>query len=61
MRYSRWKCELCNDEFITDSKKRWDMVICECGKTSVDAEEYYTRFTGKPKLIKESDNLEELN
>ena len=39
LRYSLWECELCNDIFITDSKKRWSMVSCKCGKTSVDDEE----------------------
>ena len=34
LRYSLWECELCHDIFITDSKKRWSMVGCKCGKTS---------------------------
>jgi len=61
LRYSLWECELCNDIFITDSKKRWSMVSCKCGKTSVDDEEWYSRYMGKPKFLQKSDKLKELN
>ena len=61
LRYSLWECELCNDIFITDSKKRWSMVSCKCGKTSVDDEEWYSRYMGKPKFLQQSDKLKELN
>jgi hypothetical protein len=60
LRYSLWECELCNDTFITDSKKRWSMVSCKCGKTSVDDEEFYIKCTGKPKLLQQSDNMKVL-
>ena len=30
------------------------MVWCKCGKTAVDAEEWYSRFVGKPKFLEES-------
>ena len=50
-KYTLWQCEMCGDEFLTDSKARHDMVWCECKKTAVDAEEGYYRFIGKPKLI----------
>jgi hypothetical protein len=60
IRYSKWICTQCEDTFITDSKARWDMVGCKCGKTAVDDEEYYQRFMGSPKLLEQSDNLEEL-
>ena len=60
MRYQKWKCAKCGDEFITDKKARWQMVGCKEGCSSVDAEEYYTRFMGSPKLIKESNNKKEL-
>ena len=56
-RYILWQCEICEDEFITDGKARHDMVWCKCKKTAVDAEEWYTRFVGKPKLLKESNTL----
>jgi hypothetical protein len=61
LRYSLWECELCNDTFTTDSKSRWDMVSCNCGTTAVDDEELYSRFMGKPKLLQQSDKLEDLN
>ena len=60
LRYSKWMCELCEDTFITDSKSRWSMVGCKCGETFVDDEELYSRFIGKPKLINQSNTLEEI-
>ena len=60
MRYLKYKCEVCGEEFIADKKKRWTMVGCEKGCSEVDAEVGYVRHTGKPKLIKESDNLKDL-
>ena len=54
LRYTLWQCEICEDKFTTDSKARHDMVWCKCKKTAVDAEEWYSRFVGKPKLLKES-------
>jgi hypothetical protein len=59
-RYSKWMCELCSSTFITDCQSRWDMVYCDCGKSSVDDEEYYTRFFGKPKLVLKSNNINDL-
>lgn len=60
-RYTKWKCPKCNDEFITDSKARWQMKSCKEGCTSVDAEEHYIRFIGnKPIVVGESDDLESL-
>lgn len=61
LRYSKWKCEICDDTFITDSKARWDMVGCKCGNTAVDDEEWYNRFMGKPQLLVQSNTLEKLN
>ena len=55
MRYRKWKCEICDDEFVTDNQARWEMVWCKCGETAVDAEEWYTRQFGKPKPIDEWD------
>ena len=56
LRYSKWQ-----DIFITDSKSRWNMVGCKCGKTAVDDEEWYSRCMGKPQLLTQSNTLEELN
>ena len=53
LRYSLYQCEICEDKFTTDSQERHEMVWCKCKKTAVDAEEWYTRFVGKPKLIYE--------
>jgi hypothetical protein len=36
------------------------MVSCKCGKTSVDDEEWYSRYMGKPKFLQQSDKLKEL-
>ena len=60
LRFSLWECEICNDKFMTDSKSRWDMVRCKCGETAVDDEEWYGRFMGKPKLLNQSNNLEDM-
>jgi hypothetical protein len=60
MRYQLYKCEDCKEKFIADKKKRWTMVGCEKGCSMVDAEESYSRFMGKPKFIKGSDNLKDL-
>jgi hypothetical protein len=54
LRYTLWQCEICEDEFITDCKARHDMVWCKCGKTGVDAEEYYTRCIGEAKFLEQS-------
>ena len=60
-RYTKWECPKCNDEFITDSKARWQIKACKEGCTSVDAEEHYVRFIGnKPTVVRESDDLESL-
>ncbi len=59
-RYKLWECNYCKDRFITDSKSRWSMVGCKCGKTSVDDEEYYQRHNGSAKLITKSNNKEDL-
>jgi len=57
-KYIKYKCPHCNRVFVcTDD--RWDMRMCDCGKSGVDLETYYTRFIGKdnkyPKLVEEFD------
>ena len=61
LRYTLWQCEICEDEFITDCKARHDMVWCKCKKSAVDAEEWYSRFVGKPKMLEESNTLIPIN
>lgn len=61
MRYQKWECGQCNETFITDKLKRWDMVGCEKGCSAVDVEEHYSRFMGSPKLVKESNDIEDLD
>ncbi len=48
-----WECELCNSVQTSYSNKRWDMDVCECGKSGYDLEEWYSRTMGKIKIISE--------
>ena len=41
-----WKCELCEDVIVSHSHLRHTLDTCDCGKTSVDMEEFYTRILG---------------
>jgi len=51
-RFLVWKCNICNDKITSDRGTRWQMNTCKCGKSSVDAEEYYDRYTGDVKFLK---------
>jgi hypothetical protein len=42
----KWRCTKCGDEVISDPMQHHTMDTCKCGTTSVDAEPYFTRFTG---------------
>jgi len=35
-----WECNECNKLHESYSNKRWDMQVCECGKTGYDLEEF---------------------
>ena len=48
-----WDCLSCNKQHESQSNKRWDMQVCECGKSGYDLEEYYARTMGEIKIIKE--------
>jgi hypothetical protein len=48
-----WECNECNKLHESYSNKRWDMQVCECGKTGYDLEEFYSRIMGNVKVIKE--------
>jgi hypothetical protein len=48
-----WECGHCNKIHESVSNKRWDMQVCECGKSGYDIEEYYSRTMGEIKIIKE--------
>ena len=50
-RYLRWACKHCGSEQVSDRWMRWHMDYCKCGKTAVDAEEYYDRYVGNPAEI----------
>lgn len=42
----KWRCPLCKDILVSDSKKRHTMDWCKCSQTGVDLEEYYCRIVG---------------
>ena len=48
-----WECLSCNKQHESYSHKRWDMQVCECGKSGYDLEEHYSRTMGEIKIIKE--------
>lgn len=50
----KWKCGDCNSVQVSDSKKRHDMQVCECGKSGYDLEEFYSRGFGKIIMINEN-------
>lgn len=41
-----WRCQACSDVIVSYSNLRHDMNYCDCGKTGVDHEEFYTRICG---------------
>lgn len=45
-RYIYWKCGKCNSHHKSDTKQRWSMDMCNCKKSGIDAEEYYSRWLG---------------
>tara|TARA_R110002020_G_scaffold9539_2_gene37432 strand:- start:2482 stop:2685 length:204 start_codon:yes stop_codon:yes gene_type:complete len=59
MRYRLYECQECKDKFITDNRARWKPNFCKEGCSMVDAEEHYIRVSGRVKLIKEAENLDE--
>lgn len=52
-----WECLNCHRRHESYSNQRWNMQVCECGKSGYDLEEYYSRTMGKLKVIK----IEEIN
>lgn len=48
-----WTCDLCNWLTISDSRESHKMDYCRCGKTSMDLELEYARFTGSPRTVAE--------
>lgn len=55
----KWKCKECGSIQTSDPLQRHTMDYCKCGKTGVDAEEYYTRIMGPYEYIGEvkDDNI----
>jgi len=47
-----WECGECHKIHESFSNKRWDMQVCECGKSGYDLEEYYSRTMGIVNIIK---------
>jgi len=47
-----WECGFCGSTQESDSKERWQMDHCDCGKSAVDLEESYQRTMGSVKVIK---------
>lgn len=48
-----WQCDECKDIQISDCSKRHQMDWCDCGKSAIDAEEYYTRCVGEVTYLKQ--------
>ena len=46
-----WECGECKTQHESFSNIRWDMQICDCGKSGYDLEEHYSRTMGSVKLI----------
>lgn len=53
-----WECVSCKKQYESFSNKRWDMQVCECGKSGYDLEEHYARIFGDIKIVKEELILE---
>jgi hypothetical protein len=53
--YKIWKCLNCNRINYSIDKRHHEMNICECGKSGVDFEIYYSRIMGNITHIKELD------
>jgi hypothetical protein len=52
----KWSCCECGKDHESNPNVRHEMDFCECGKSGVDAEIWYTRVMSKVKFIKESLN-----
>jgi len=48
-----WECVSCGNQHESYSNRRWDMQVCECGKSGLDLEEFYSRTMGEIKIVKE--------
>ena len=35
-----WECGFCGENHVSLSNKRWEMQVCECGKSGLDLEEF---------------------
>lgn len=42
----KWECLHCGGIYTSDPKIRHSMDVCSCGKSAIDAEEFYTRIIG---------------
>lgn len=51
MRRLIWRCKSCGEIVLSYSNLRHDMNICDCGKSGVDYEEWYTRAFGSVEVL----------
>lgn len=48
----KWKCDICNDIVVSDSREKHTMNYCRCKLSAVDLEEDYSREIGAVHIIK---------
>lgn len=53
--YVKWKCEVCGDVKISNSKRRHEIDMCKCMCSGLDLEEDYARILGSYQFIEEYD------
>ncbi len=46
-----WQCEICGSKQISRDSEKHTMDWCECKRSAVDLEKYYTRTVGKLKVL----------
>jgi len=46
-----WVCDECGWLTVSDSRERYKMDYCKCGKCAVDLEEGYCRMQGCPRTL----------
>jgi len=47
----KWRCKSCGQTLFSNTKESHKMDWCKCGKSGVDAEEFYIRICGDAELI----------
>ncbi len=49
----KWACKSCEDILTSDTEEHHKLDWCKCGKSYVDAEEFYIRVGGYAELLDE--------